>query len=249
MTDNKNNAFDIGQEVWFICKDDMEILRTTDGEAPHFDHSSPNVLHRGHIERLENDDVVITLETYMNEPSGRKESRERGCGVKRIYCRQSDVFCTPESAIAAFTSKIEGDLMKQLAWFKSTDTEKKVMNIGDLVWWVCDGDVDNGKGGSMAADYVLYRGTVLEIKDGMVITSTELHAMPSKEDIQWHKEHPEELDEIEGTIESCHHTPEEAIAGANAVAHETLRKQLAIYQARDRSANATKAAGCLGTAL
>ena len=101
----------------------------------------------------------------------------------------------------------------------------------------------------MAADYVLYRGTVLGIKDGMVTTSTELHAIPSKEDIQWHKDHPEELDEIEGAIESCHHTPEEAIAGANAVAHETLRKQLAIYQARDRNANATKAAGCPGSAF
>ena len=41
MADNENNAFDIGQEVWFICKDDMEILRTTDGGAPQFDHSSP----------------------------------------------------------------------------------------------------------------------------------------------------------------------------------------------------------------
>lgn len=112
-----SHAFSVGQEVWYVCKDAMEMLRSTNGSMPQFDHTDYNVLHRGRVLRVDDDDVIITLETYMNEPKGRAEMRKKGCGAKEIVCKESDVFCTPMSAIAAFVSKTEGDLMKQLDWF------------------------------------------------------------------------------------------------------------------------------------
>lgn len=114
---DSSDAFTVGQEVWYICKDAMEILRSTNGSMPQFDQEDYNILHRGYVKFVDGEDVTITLETYMNEPSNRKEMRIKGWGAKQIVCKESDVFCTPEQAIAAFVSKTESDLMKQMEWF------------------------------------------------------------------------------------------------------------------------------------
>ena len=87
-----SGEYHVGEEVWYIHKDAMEILRTEHGGRPLFDHDDRNVLHRGYIQCVDGDDITISLETYMNEPSGRKEMRQKGCGVKQIVCSKQDVF-------------------------------------------------------------------------------------------------------------------------------------------------------------
>ena len=116
-----------------------------------------------------------------------------------------------------------------------TKHEISEFKVGQTVWWVCDGWIDDGHGEEEHAYDILYKGTILKIEGNEITTSTELHTRETEESKKYRKENPEYLDEVVGTPDSTFATPEEAIEDAVDIFRKNMFRQLDAYKAQGRA--------------